>query len=197
MNKKELANILSKKINLIIKKKINDLHSPEINDVDVNSVKKCLKSSYVSTYGPFTKKFEKEIKKITKAKYVVALNSGTSALQLSLVGLKIPKNSEILMPSLTFVATANAVIYNQCIPHFVDTEKKSFGIDFDNLEKYIKFNFIKKKNKLYNKKTGRYVTAIIPVHLFGHAVDCKKLIKFSRKHNLKIIEDAAEALGSR
>lgn len=197
MKKHLLAKDLLKKIRIVVKKKAQDLHSPDLNRNDIKLLKDTLKKGFVSTYGPYRHLFENKIKSITKAKYVLAVNSGTTALQLAIKILNLSKNSEILMPSLTFVATANSAIYNNLIPHFVDTEKDNFGIDFDKLDKYLQKNTFLKDNKIVNRKTKRPISAIMPVHLFGHAVDCKKLLKISKKYKLKIIEDAAEALGSK
>lgn len=197
MKKELLAKNLLEKIRITVKRKLQDLHSPDLNNNDIKSLKNTIKNGFVSTYGPYRRLFENKIKSITNAKYVLAVNSGTTALQLSIKVLNLPKNSEILMPSLTFVATANSALYNGLIPHFVDTEQENFGIDFDELDKYLQKNTLLKNKKIINKKTKRHISAIMPVHLFGHAVDCKKLLKVSKKYKLKIIEDAAEALGTK
>ena len=134
--------------------------------------------------------------KLTKAKYAVALVNGTSALHISLLALGIKKDEEVLVPSLTFVGTANAISYTGAIPHFVDSETTFFGIDFDKLDKYLQQNTKIINGVCCNKNTNRKITGIIPVHIFGMIGDMDRLIVIAEKYNLIIIEDAAEALGS-
>lgn len=171
------------------------LHEPSLNKSDKLSVSKCLDSKMVSTAGLFTKKFEIKLKKFTKSKYVVSVISGTSALHLSIISSGIKKNEEILIPSMTFVATGNSVLYNDSVPHFVDINE-NLSIDFEKLSKYLEQISIIKDGKCYNKKTKRFIRAIIPMHTFGHICDIKKLKLIAKKFKLIIIEDAAEALGS-
>ncbi len=128
----------------IIKKKTG-LHEPVFINKDFNYVKSCIKSSYVSTRGKFTNKFEKEISKITKSKYIVATNSGTSGLELALRTVGIKDNYEVLVPALTFVASVNSIKFCNAIPHFVDSETSDLGIDVLKLNEYLKKNTFKKK----------------------------------------------------
>ncbi len=171
------------------------LHEPVLDNSDKLSVSRCLKSKMVSTAGSFTKKFEEELKKFTNSKYIVSVISGTSALHLSIIASGIKKNEEVLIPSMTFVATGNSVLYNNSIPHFVDINE-NLSVDFEKLEKYLKKITILKNGKCYNKKTKRYIRAIMPMHTFGHICDVKKLKTIAKQFKLIIIEDAAEALGS-
>ena len=99
------------------------------------------------------------------------------------------------IPNLNYIASSNAVLYNKCIPHYVDADVNNLGIDFNKLENYLKKNFIIKKF-LINKKTQRKVEAIIPTHIFGYSSDIKKLLKLKKKYKLKVIEDASECVGS-
>ena len=110
------------------------VHSAEIFSSLSNSF---VTTSFVSTYGPFVKKFEGKIKNYTKTKNVVALINGTAALQLALKSLDLKKNDEILIPSLNFIASTNATIYNNLTPHFIETEKDTLGIDVEKLDKYL------------------------------------------------------------
>ena len=142
----------------------------------------------VSTTGGLIDSFEKKIKNFTKAKYCVATVNGTSALHIGLKLVGVNANDEVLVPSFSFVSTANSILYCGANPHFVDIEESSLGIDGHKLYIYLK--------SLTNKKTGRIIKAIMPVHVFGHAVNMKNIIKISKKFNIKIVEDAAEALGS-
>lgn len=172
------------------------LHEPLIDETDKKKIYLCLKSNFVSTAGPQTKLFEKKLKKFTKSKYVICVNSGTSAIHIALLASKINQNDEVLVPSLTFVGTINPILYIGATPHFVDSEINNLGIDFDKLENYLKKICYKKGKYFYNKKTKKKISSIIAVHIFGHPVNISKLKKISKKFNLKIIEDAAEGLGS-
>ena len=193
------THIISRKLievikNLSLKKKI-PLHEPFFDKSDKAYLNKCINSSFVSTVSKFTNIFESEICKLSKARYAVATINGTSALEISIKALNISKNSEILIPNLNYIASSNAVLYNNCIPHFVDADINNLGIDYEKLDKYLEKNFIKEKF-LINKKTKRKVEAIIPTHIFGYSSDIGKLLKLKKKYNLKIIEDASECVGS-
>ena len=131
---KKLVNIFKSNI----KFKSLHLHEPDLDKGAINYLKHCVNTNSVSTVGKFVKKFEDEISKLTGAKYVITTNSGTSALHISCILADISKNDEVLVPSFTFVATANAVKYCGGIPHFVDIEDQHFGIDFDKLRIYLK-----------------------------------------------------------
>ena len=100
------------------------------------------------------------------------------------------------MPSLTFVATVNPVLYAGAIPHFVDADIKNFGVDFKKLKAYLELISYKKGAFFYNKKTNRRLKALINVHVFGNPSDIYKLKSLAKRYNLKLIEDATEALGS-
>lgn len=130
--------------------------------------------------GKHVQKFEKSVASFVKSKYVIAVNSGTAALQAALHALDVKKGDEILIPSFTFVATANAVVSTGAKPIFVDILKDNFTIDPDDVERKI------------TKKTR----AIIPVHLYGNVAHVERLSEISKKHNLSIIEDSAQSLGS-
>ena len=172
------------------------LHEPDLNISDTKYLKNCIVNNSVSTIGKFVKKFEDEISKLTGSKYVVSTNSGTSAIHIACLLMDIKKNDEVLIPSFTFAGTANAVKYCGAVPHFVDIEEKNFGINVKKLTNYLNEITVKKKNFFFNKKTGRKIKAIIPVHIFGHFAQVKELTQLAKKFKLAIIEDAAEAIGS-
>ena len=139
--------------------------------------------------------FEKKISKITKSKFVVALNSGTSALQLSIIAAGVRSNEEVLIPALNFIASTNSVIYNNSIPHFIESDN-NLGIDISKLDKYLSLISSVKNNTCYNKITKRIIKAIIPTHVFGHVSNMGDLLKLCKKYKLLLIEDASEALGT-
>jgi perosamine synthetase len=163
---------------------------------EIKYLKKTISTNLVSSVGPFVKKFENQITKFTRSKYAISVINGTEALHLSLVACGVKNNDEVLVPTITFVGTANAIVYSGAIPHFVDSETETLGIDPLKLEKYLEKITIKKGKFYFNKKTKRKIRAIIPVHVFGNICQIDRILKIAKKYNLLVIEDAAEALGS-
>ena len=147
-----LTNTIIKKIKSLEPK---TLHQPIFFGNEVKYLKQCVKTGFVSSVGNFVNVFERKIKKITGSKYVVAVINGTYALELIIRCLKINKNDEVFLPSLTFVATANAIKHTGAIPHFVDVEENSLGICPVKLENYIKKSTIKKKWKTFQSKNQK------------------------------------------
>lgn len=194
-------NILTKRIiavfqdSLIIKDFI-PLHTPIFDESEEKYVVDCIRSNFVSSVGEYVNKFEEALRDFTGAKYVILAVNGTSALHIALKLAGISKDDEVLIPSMTFVATANAVSYCGAVPHFVDVDAKTLGIDSSKLDKYLNKIADFEKGFLVNKKTKRVIKAIVPMHTFGHPVDMDSLILVAQKYNLCIIEDSAESLAS-
>ena len=186
---------LEKKILKIVKKKTG-LHEPTFDQLDILEVSKCIKSSFVSTYGYYVLKFEDSLKKFTKSKYVIATNTGTSALHIALKLVGVRKDTNVIIPTLSFVATGNAVIYNEAIPIFMDSSENSFCLDEKKLEKYLTYNTYYFKGKRYSKHNKKIISAIIVTHVFGSTSDMKKIIKIGKKYSIPVVEDCAEGLGS-
>ena len=187
---------LFKEIKNLIKSNTASLHEPLIKNDDLISVKKCLKSGFVSYKSKIVNDFEKKLSQYTKSKYVIATSTGTSALQISYLCQGIKPGDEILMPSINFVAAANAALYCNAIPHFVDVEEDFPSIDCLKLEHYLKKNTIIKRGSCINKKTKRTIKALIFLHPFGLVGNIIKIKKLCKKFKIKIIEDAAECIGS-
>ena len=183
-----------KKIN---KTKVLDLHSPYFDNSDLNNLTDCIDSTFVSTKGKFINKFEQKIKKITGAEYVVLTNSGSSATYLALRALDLRPNSEVFIPTLNYISNANALCSLNFIPHFIESESDSFGVDIDLLEEYFEKNFKKKKDLIFNKKTGNIISGLICTHIFGNTNNIDRVKKFCKKNKLFLIEDSSEALGSK
>ena len=191
-----LPNHIIKSITKVVGKKKHHLHEPLFCGNEIKYLKKTITTNLVSSVGPFVKKFENQITKLTKSKYTISVVNGTEALHLSLVACGVNNNDEVLVPTVTFVGTANAILYSGAIPHFVDSEFETLGIDPLKLEKYLEKITIKKGKFYFNKKTKRKIKAIMPVHVFGNICQIDKILKIAKKYNLVVIEDAAEALGS-
>ena len=196
-NKNNLLRNLSKIILLSIGKKRLDyqVHEPIISKSAETHLLRCIKSNYVSSFGEYLSKFEDKLKDITGSKYIVLTNSGTAALFISLKQLEVEK-CEVLTPSMTFAATSNAIVYNDAIPHYIDSMRSNPCIDVDKLALYLSEICAMKKNVCYNKISKRRIKALIVVHAFGYTAEMTKLIKLCNKYNIKILEDAAGALGS-
>jgi perosamine synthetase len=188
----QIVNIVKK----ILGKGRHSLHEPYFCGNEWNYVKKTLDENYVSSIGSFVNKFEDQIKKFTKSKYAIPVVNGTEALHMSLVACGVKSNDEVLVPTITFVGTANSIIYSGATPHFIDSEFETLGIDPLKLEKYLEMITVKKGKFYFNKKTKKRIKAIIPVHIFGNICQIDKILKIAKKYKLVVIEDAAEALGS-
>ena len=171
------------------------IHEPFFDDKSFIDTKKCLESSFVSTQGYYLEKFEAKVRDITGSNHVILSNTGTAALFLSLKISDI-NQTEVLVPSMTFAATVNAILYNNGIPHFIDCEEDSPNIDLEKLNQYLSDNLLVKNNGCFNRVTKNRVSSIIVVHAYGLPVDIDKLRKITKKYKLEIIEDAAGALGS-
>ncbi len=173
------------------------LHEPFFEGTNAwEYVKNCIDTGWVSNAGEWVNRFENEICSYTGATYSVAVSNGTDGLRLALHILGVKNGDEVLIPPLSFVATANAVSHLGAIPHFVDIDKNSLNLCPRALEARLNKIAIKKKNSIFNKETGRRISAILPVHVFGNPADLLAIKKIAKNWNLPIIEDAAEALGS-
>jgi perosamine synthetase len=172
------------------------LHEPRLEGNETKYVNNCVQSGWVSTVGSYVDRFETELAAYTGAKHAVAIVNGTAALHLALVVAGVKDGDEVLLPSLTFVATANAVSYCRATPHLVDCEKNSFGVDAEKLDKYLAENTALMDEKCMNKHTGAPVTALVCMHALGHPADLDKLTAVCKKYKLLLVEDAAESLGS-
>ena len=185
-----------KAIQKVSNKQKLQLHEPFFFGKEKKYLKHCIDTTFVSSKGKYVKKFEAALSKYINAKNIILLNSGTSALHIALLLMGVKSGDEVILPSMTFVATANAVKYCNANPHFVDSEEESLGIDPFALNNWLNKIVIKKGNFSYNKITNKRISAIVPMHTFGHPCRMDELKKISKKFNMRIIEDSAEALGS-
>jgi perosamine synthetase len=172
------------------------LHEPTMNGNELKYVTECVESGWVSSVGSYVNLFEERLASYTGAKYAIAVNNGTAALHVSLRLAGVTKNDEVLLPSLTFVATANAICYLDAIPHFIDVSESELTVDIQKLSIYLEKTAVKRSNGTFNKFSGNQIKAIVPMHTFGHPVQMDELMSLADHYNLNIIEDAAESLGS-
>lgn len=172
------------------------LHEPTFSGKEWDAVKECLDTGWVSSAGKFVDQFELKLAEFIGVKRAVAVVNGTSALHASLKLTGVEAGDEVLVPTLTFVATANAVTYCGATPHFVDSEEKTLGVDPEKLRIWLTEIGEIRGKEFYNRKTGRRIKALIVVHVFGHSADLDPIAELCSEMNIALIEDAAGALGS-
>lgn len=172
------------------------LHEPRFAGNEWAYVKDCLDTGWVSSVGSFVDRFETDLALYTGVKCAVAVVNGTAALHICLKLVGVVPGDEVLVPALTFVATANAVSYCGAIPHFVDSEERTLGLDPSSLDRYLAEIADVTPEGCFNRRTGRRVRAVVPMHTFGHPVDLDPLAEVCRRYGIEMVEDAAESLGS-
>ena len=172
------------------------LHEPLFAGNERKYVTECIETGYVSSVGSFVTRFEKALAHYVGASHAVAIVNGTSALHLALVAVGVKPGNEVIVPGLSFVATASAVVLAGAIPHFVDVSNKTWGIDSADLRAYLIASFRREGERFMNKETGRPLTAIVPMHTLGHPCDGEGIKAVADEFGLAFVEDAAESLGS-
>lgn len=172
------------------------LHEPRFNGNEWKYLKECLDSNFVSSVGKFVDRFESDLATYIGAKHVVAVINGTSALHVALRLAGVKPDDEVLIPALTFIATANAVSYCGAIPHFIDSEERTLGLDPHALREYLQSASEIRNGQCINRNTSRVIRAVVPVHTFGHPVDIEGMMAVAQDFHLSLVEDAAESLGS-
>ena len=197
MNSGELlASQVTEAIRSVIGSGPKALHEPTFSGNEWDYLKECLDSTFVSSVGKFVDRFEHDLAQYTGAKYVVATVNGTAALHIALKLAGVIQDDEVIIPALTFVATANAVTYCNATPHFVDSEESTLGIDVAKLRNYLLDHTKFIAGQCVNTVSGRIIRALVPMHTFGHPVDMDGLIDLASEFKLVVVEDAAESLGS-
>ena len=172
------------------------LHEPYFAGNENAYVASCIDDGWVSSAGAFVDRFERDLAALCGANYAAVMVNGTCAIHAALETLGIGEGDEVLIPSLTFVATANAVMHTNATPHFVEVEQTSLGIDPIALQHYLHRIATKQNGTPINKETGRTLRALMPVHVFGHPCQIAALQQIANEWHLDFIEDATEALGS-
>jgi len=172
------------------------LHEPLFAANEQRYVQECIASTYVSSVGAYVERFEKELAAYTGARRAVAVVNGTAALQVALQLAGVQANDEVIVPALTFVATANAVQYLGAVPHFADSEEATLGLDPHALRDWLKSVAEPAGGAYRNRQTGRRISALVSMHTFGHPCDLEGLQAVAHNYRLVLVEDAAESLGS-
>ena len=173
------------------------LHEPDFRGTRAWAyVKDCLDTGWVSTAGHWVSRFEQQLCTITGAAHAVAVSNGTVALRLALHLVGVGPGDEVLLPPLSFVATANAVSHLGAVPHFVDVEPTSLGLCSSALAARLESIAEMREGCVVNKETGRRIAAVLPVHIFGHPAEVDQLRTVADTWGIPLVEDAAEALSS-
>ena len=172
------------------------LHEPVLGDAERRHADACIQSGWVSYAGSYVTQFENELAKITGAKHVIAMTSGTAALHVCLMMADAGPGDEVLVPAFTFVASANAIAHAGAQPHFIDIDTKTLGVDANRLATYLERVCKRQDGAAVNRTTGREIKALVCVHTFGHAADMTALENVCADFGITLIEDAAESLGT-
>jgi perosamine synthetase len=172
------------------------LHEPHFGGREWTYVKECLDTTMVSSVGQFVDRFERDLSAYTGARHAVAIVNGTAALQVALQLAGVERDDEVLVPALTFAATANAVVHAGAVPHFVDVDSATLGLDPIKLADHLRHAAEIRDGHCVNRHTRRRIRAVVPMHTFGHPVDLEPLLRVAADHHLAVVEDAAESLGS-
>jgi aminotransferase in exopolysaccharide biosynthesis len=183
------------------------LHAPVLNGNEKKYLEECVDSTFVSSVGRFVERFEEDIAQYTGTAKAVSCVNGTNALHLALMLLGVGRHDEVITQPLTFIATANAISYCGAKPVFVDVDKDTLGLSPVALMNWIEYNVemrlpdVKIKHSLpvlqpYNKTTNRRISAVVPMHTYGHPCRIDEIVSICGKYNIPVVEDAAESLGS-
>ena len=172
------------------------LHCPEFLGNEKIYLAECIDTKYVSYVGRFVSAMEEKIKEITGSKHAVAMVNGTAALQIALESCGVQRDDEVISQSLTFAATAAAIVHAGAVPVFVDVDRETMGMSPDSLKSFLVKHATLKNGQCFNSVSGRRMKAVVPVHIFGHPVRINEIKAICDEYSLLLVEDAAESLGS-
>jgi len=173
------------------------LSSPLLDGNELKYLQDAIQSTWVSSGGPYVGRFEEAVARHAQARHAIATVNGTAALHTALLVAGVRPDEEVLVPALTFVATANAVRYCGAHPVFMDVEPEWWTLDPEKTSEFLERHVVSKNGRPVNRVTGRTVRAILPVHLLGHPADMDPLIEAAGRFDLAVVEDACEAIGAR
>jgi perosamine synthetase len=191
-----LTDIILEPIRRLKKQQVLGLHEPDLTGNELAYVTECITTGWVSSVGKFVDQFENNLAAYTGVPKAVVVVNGTAALHLALLLMGVKAGDEVLTPALTFVATTNAIAYTGAIPHFVDSGKTDLSVCPESLANYLQTIIEIRNGKAINKNTGRVVSALIVMHALGNPANMQALKKITQEYYLKLIEDAAEGMGS-
>jgi len=172
------------------------LSIPHLNGNELKYVTECIETGWVSSAGAYVSKFENAVSDFAGTKYGVATSNGTSGLHLAMHMLGIDKGDIVIVPNITFIASANAVAYTKATPVFIDIDPDTWQLDLDLLDSYLADNCELKENQWVLKSKGNKIAAIMPVHVLGNMCNMERLMSIANKYHIPVVEDASESLGS-
>jgi len=173
------------------------LHAPVFCGNEKKYINECIDSTFVSSVGEFVDLFEEKVAEFTGAKYAVATVNGTAALHVALLLAGVQRGDEVLTQATSFVATANTISYCGASPVFLDSDRQTLGLSPDALEAFFYDNCDQKDDgHIYNRKTGKRISACVPMHVFGYPMQIERVGELCNRSNVALVEDAAESLGS-
>ena len=163
---------------------------------ELKYVTECITTGWVSSVGSYVDQFEKMAAEFAGTQYAVATSSGTTALHIALILMDVQPDEYVIAPNITFIATLNSIKYTGASPILIDTHPGSWQMDLDLLEEFLTNETEQKNGACYYKKDGRRIKVLMPVHVLGNMCDMDRLMALAQQHNLIVIEDSTEALGS-
>ena len=172
------------------------LHAPRFLGNEKKYLAECVDTTYVSYVGKFVTDFEEHIKRLTGSTYAAAFVNGTTALQIALIAAGVKPGDEVITQALTFAATAAGICHAQAEPIFIDVDENTLGMNPDALARFLDVYAESRGGVVINKKTGKRIAAVVPMHTFGHPVRIEDISEICKKYGITLIEDAAESLGS-
>jgi perosamine synthetase len=172
------------------------LSGPNMAGNELKYVTECITTGWVSSVGAYVDQFEKMSAEFAGTKYAVATSSGTTALHICLVMMGVNQDDYVITPNITFIATCNSIKYTGANPIFIDTDVNTWQMDLDLLEEFLTNQTEQRNGVCHYKKDGKRIPVIMPVHVLGNICDMDRLVALAKQHNLTVIEDSTEALGS-
>lgn len=172
------------------------LHPPIFMGNEKKYLVDCIDTTFVSSVGQYVDMFEQKVAEYTGAAKAVVCVNGTNALHMSLLLSGVKQGDEVITQPLTFIATANAISYCNAFPVFCDVDEDTMGLSPTAVRKWLENNAEIRNKECYNKSTGRRISAIVPMHTFGHPVKLNDFVELCKIWNLELVEDAAESIGS-
>ncbi|GAB1431766.1 LegC family aminotransferase [Spirochaetota bacterium] len=172
------------------------LHCPQFLGKEKEYLNECIDTKYVSYVGRFVVAMEDKIREITGAKYAVAMVNGTEALRMALLAAGVAAGDEVITQALTFAATCAAIVHSLALPVFIDVDKETLGMSPEKLRFFLKNNTKQVNGACINKSSGKRIKAVVPMHTFGHPCKIDEIKAICSEHNILLIEDSAESLGS-
>lgn len=172
------------------------LHPPIFFGNEKKYLNDCIDTTFVSSVGQYVDQFELKIAEYTGAAKAVVCVNGTNALHMSLMLSGVKQGDEVITQPLTFIATANAISYCNAYPVFCDVDEETMGLSPIAVRKWLEAHAEIKNNQCFNKNTGRRISAVVPMHTFGHPVKLNEFVSLCEEWKLALVEDAAESIGS-